>query len=112
MDSETLKKLVIDALEDVKGQAIACLDVRGLTSVADYMVVVTGTSGRHLRALADEVSKKAREAGCAVIGMEGEEQAEWILLDLGDVIVHVMLAATRQLYDLEALWSLGASRAK
>ncbi len=111
MEAEALKKLVIGALEEIKGQDIVCLDVKHLTSVADYMIVVTGTSNRHLKSLAEEVSKQAKEAGHPVLGREGEDQqAEWILLDLGDIIVHIMLAPTRKLYDLEALWSMSPGK--
>ena len=106
MDSETLKQLVVDALDDMKAQDVQCLDVQDLTSVADYMVVATGTSNRHVKAIADEVIDKLKEAGDRPRGVEGVDQSEWILLDLGDVIVHVMQAATRKLYDLESLWNM------
>ena len=110
MDSESLKKLVLDTLDDMKGQDIESMKVSDISSVADYMIVVTGTSNRHVKAMADELSRKLKQQGEAVRGMEGEEQAEWILLDLGDVIVHVMQAATRKLYDLESLWNMGTGR--
>lgn len=110
MESDALKKLAVDTLEDMKGKDIECLEVGELTSIADYMIVATGTSNRHVKAMADEVVKKVKEAGHPVKGMEGEGQAEWILLDLGDVIVHLMQQATRKLYDLEALWGLGDQR--
>jgi len=108
---DELKALAYKSLDDLKGQDIVCLDVRGLTSVCDYMLVVTGTSNRHLKALTDELSKKVKQSGVKVRGMEGQNQTEWILVDLGDVIVHAMLASTRALYDLEALWSITAERA-
>lgn len=110
MDSQALKKLAVGTLEEMKGKDIECLEVGELTSIADFMIVVTGTSNRHVKAMADEVVRKVKEAGHAVKGMEGEGQAEWILLDLGDVIVHVMQQATRKLYDLESLWGLGNQR--
>lgn len=110
MDSSELKELAVAALEELKGKDIECLEVAGMTSIADWMIVVTGTSNRHVKAMADEVVKKAREAGHPIRGAEGEAQAEWVLLDLGDVIVHVMQQAARQLYDLESLWGLGTSR--
>lgn len=110
LNSEKLKTLVEAALDELKGQAITCLEVRDLSSFTDYMIIVTGSSNRHLIALADEVSRKVKEADQPVLGIEGRNQAEWILLDLGDVIVHFMLAATRQLYDLEELWSMGVGR--
>jgi iojap-like ribosome-associated protein len=103
LTSVQLNALVIAALEDLKGQDIVSLDISPLTTIADYMVVVTGTSNRHVKSLADEVLKRGKEAGLEV-RIEGQEQGEWVLLDLGDVIVHVMQAATRKLYDLESLW--------
>lgn len=106
MNSEQLNTLVVAALEDLKGQDIVSLDIAGLTTIADRMVVVTGTSNRHVKSLADEVLKRCKEAGAAVRGMEGQEQGEWVLLDLGDIIVHCMQAATRKLYDLESLWKM------
>ena len=106
MNSETLSKLVITSLEDMKGQDIVTMYIGDMSSIADYMVVVTGTSNRHVKSLADETQKRCKEAGAIPLGMEGQEQGEWILLDLGDVIVHIMQAATRKLYDLEALWKL------
>lgn len=109
MDAQVMKDLVTRTLEDMKGQQIECLEVKDLSSFADYMIVVTGTSNRHVKSMADEVAKKVKEAG-ETPRMEGENQAEWILLDLGDVIVHVMLGATRKLYDLESLWGMGTAR--
>lgn len=112
MESIALKDLAVNSLDDMKGQDIVCLDVTKLTSICDYMVVVTGTSNRHLKSLATEVTVKVKEAGGEVLGMEGQNKTEWVLLDLGDVIVHIMLAATREVYDLESLWSMTAERAK
>lgn len=109
MNSEKLCKLVIDALEDVKAKDLATLDVRKMTSVTDYMVVASGTSNRHVKALADAVADKAREAGHRPVGVEGEEGGEWVLLDLQDVLVHVMLPRVREFYNLEKLWSLSSS---
>jgi ribosome-associated protein len=107
MESEALKQLVVDALEDVKGKDIKCIDVSALTNVTDHMIIVSGTSNRHLKSLADSVVTKAKEQGCHLIGVEGEgeEQTDWILVDLGDVVVHVMLPKTREFYDLEHLWT-------
>ena len=105
MSADTpLLQLVIDALEEVKAKNVASLDVRAMTSVADDMVIASGTSSRHVKALADNVMEKAKQAGYAPLGTEGERGAEWILVDLGDVIVHLMLPATREFYDLERLW--------
>lgn len=107
MNSEQLSTLVVDALEDVKARDIVCLDVRDLTSVTDYMVVASGTSNRHVKALVDNVAEKASAAGHRPLGVEGEEGGEWVLLDLQDVLVHVMLPKVRAFYNLEKLWSLG-----
>jgi len=108
MNSEQLSALVSDALDDTKATDIAWLDVRDMTSVTDYMIVASGTSNRHVRALAENAADKAREAGYRPIGIEGEEGGEWVLLDLQDVLVHVMLPKVREFYNLEKLWSLGS----
>jgi len=108
MNSEQLSVLVIDALEDIKAQEIVKLDVRDMTTVTDYMIIASGTSNRHVQALVDNVAEKAKQAGHAPIGVEGEESAEWVLLDLQDVLVHVMLPKVREFYNLEKLWSLGS----
>lgn len=105
METSTLTTLVVTALEDLKGQHIETFDVRDLTPVTDCMVLCTGTSSTHVKALADEVILKAKGAGVQVLGVEGLLQAEWVLVDLGPVIVHVMQAATRAMYRLEDLWS-------
>ncbi|CUR44670.1 ribosome silencing factor [Alloalcanivorax xenomutans] len=105
MSSDTsLLDLVLDALEELKARNVTHLDVRELTSVADDMVIASGTSNRHVKALADNVVERAKQAGYRPLGTEGEKGAEWILVDLGDVIVHLMLPATREFYDLERLW--------
>ena len=109
MNSEKLSDLVIDALDDIKGQNIVKLDVRNMTTVTDYMIVASGTSNRHVKAMVDNVTEKAREAGHRPIGVEGEEGGEWVLLDLQDALVHVMLPKVREFYNLEKLWSLGGS---
>ena len=106
MNGEQLSTLVVDALEDVKARDIVCLDVRDLTSVTDYMVVASGTSNRHVKALVDNVAEKAKEAGHRPVGVEGEEGGEWVLLDLQDTLVHVMLPKVREFYNLEKLWSI------
>lgn len=102
-----LLALVMDALEDLKGVDIKVIDVSELTSITDRMVVVSGTSTRHVKALADNVALKAKQAGSPALGVEGAAAAEWILIDLGDVVVHVMLPAVREFYALEKLWSVG-----
>ena len=106
MNSEALTDLVVDALDDIKAKDIVRLDVRDMTTVTDYMVVASGTSNRHVKALVDNVAEKAREAGHRPVGIEGEEGGEWVLLDLQDTLVHVMLPKVREFYNLEKLWSL------
>ena len=99
-----LEKLVLNALEDLKAVNIKVLDVRGLTDVADTMIVASGTSDRHVRAIAESVIVKAKEAGRRPMGTEGEPDGEWVLVDLQDVLVHVMLPRVREFYALEQLW--------
>jgi ribosome-associated protein len=106
MNSEALTDLVVDALDDVKAQDIVRLDVSSMTTVTDYMVVASGTSNRHVKALVDNVAEKAKEAGHRPIGIEGEDGGEWVLLDLQDTLVHVMLPKVREFYNLEKLWSI------
>lgn len=95
---------VLNALDEMKARNVATLDVRDMTSVADDMVIASGTSSRHVKAVADNVVDKAKKAGFPPLGTEGAQAAEWILVDLGDVIVHVMQPAAREFYDLERLW--------
>lgn len=101
-----LKQIIVDALEDIKAQDIVSLDVGALTDVTDFMIVASGTSNRQVKALADNVVEKAKQQGFRPLGVEGTDTAEWVLVDFGDVIVHVMLPATRAFYDLEKLWSI------
>lgn len=108
MNSEHLCQLIVEALDGVKAKDIVTLDVRDMTTVTDYMIVASGTSGRHVKALVDNVADKAREAGHKPIGVEGEEGGEWVLLDLEDALVHVMLPKVREFYNLEKLWSFGS----
>ncbi|PAU74653.1 ribosome silencing factor [Halomonas salipaludis] len=105
MQIDDLKTLVIDALESLKGQDIATLDVSRLTSVTDLMVVTSGTSTRHVSALANRVVETAKEHDLQPLGVEGQAGSDWVLVDLGELVVHVMLVETRRLYDLERLWS-------
>ncbi len=105
MNSEQLSDLVVDALDDIKGLDIVKLDVRDMTTVTDFMVLASGTSSRHVQALVDNVAEKAKDAGHKPIGVEGEEGGEWVLLDLQDTLVHVMLPKMREFYNLEKLWS-------
>jgi len=102
--TDDLLHIATQALDDLKAQHVTVLPVSELTSIADYMVIATGTSSRHVKALAQEVEKKAKQAGFMPIGTEGEQSAEWLLVDLGDVIVHLMQASAREFYDLERLW--------
>jgi ribosome-associated protein len=102
-----LRKSVIAALEDLKAKDIREIDVRGKTSIADLLVIASGTSARHVKSIADEVVKFAKQAGVMPLGVEGEREAEWVLVDLGDVIVHVMLPRIREFYGLERLWTVG-----
>jgi len=106
MQTEELLKIVQDVLDERKGQYITTLDVRGKTSITDYMVLVTGTSNRHLKSLCDYVVEKLKESGVKPLGLEGDLSSDWVLLDLGDVIVHAMTAQTREFYQLEKLWSV------
>ncbi len=96
--------VVREALVDVKAKDIIELDVSNISNVADAIVIASGTSTRHVKALADNVAEEARKAGFRPIGVEGERDAEWILIDLGFVVVHVMLPTARKFYDLESLW--------
>lgn len=105
MQTEELKQLVIDALEEMKGNDIAVLDVSGNTSVTDFMIIASGTSNRHVASLANNVVVQVKEHGVRPLGVEGQSGSEWVLVDLGDIVVHVMQPATRQFYDLERLWS-------
>lgn len=104
MLAEALRDEVVTALEDRKGKDITVLDVAEASDVTDYMVVVSGTSNRHVKSLVDQVVDAAKEAGTPPLGVEGRENYQWVLLDLGDVLVHVMQPDTRQFYDLERLW--------
>jgi ribosome silencing factor RsfS/YbeB/iojap len=104
---EQLQQSVMQALDDMKARDINAIDVRGKTSVADTLVVASGTSNRHVKSIADEVVRKAKQLGLPPIGVEGQREGEWVLVDLGDVIVHVMLPRTREFYGLERLWTIG-----
>ena len=105
MQAEQLKALVIDALDDLKAVNTVTMDVTGLTDVMDYLVIASGTSNRHVKSLADNVCMEAKKQGQRALGVEGEDAGEWVLVDFGDVVVHVMLPATRDFYDLERLWA-------
>lgn len=105
MHIDTLKSLALDALEDLKARDITQLDVSSLTEVTDLMLIASGTSTRHVAALAQNVVEKAKAAGLAPRGVEGGDNADWVLVDLGDIVVHIMMPEARTLYDLERLWA-------
>ena len=102
--TQPLTELVTAVLDDLKAQNVAVLDVRELTDVADTIVIASGTSDRHVKSLAGRVLERAKEAGFRSLGVEGEREGEWVLVDLQDVIVHVMLPRIREFYALEKLW--------
>jgi len=106
MTIDELRALVRNALEDLKAEDIVELDVKGKTSVADYIFVASGNSGRHVKSIANNVVMESKHAGNQPLGIEGETDADWVLVDLGDVIVHVMQAPAREFYDLEGLWKV------
>ena len=108
--TEELKTIVLAALEDAKANDVRQLDVRRLTDITDWMVVASGTSTRHVLALADHVRTQVKAQGLSPIGTEGESGSDWVLLDYGDVVVHLMLPDTRGFYDLEGLWDDRLSR--
>lgn len=105
--AERLRTLVLGALDDLKAKDVTEVDVRGKSSVTDLLVVASGTSSRHVKSIADEVVRKAKQAGLPPIGVEGQREAEWVLVDLGDIVVHVMLPRAREFYGLERLWTVG-----
>jgi ribosome-associated protein len=104
--TKALSQVVVEALEDVKGQEIVRIDVTELSDVMDTLVIVTGTSNRHVKSLADNVIEEAKKLDLRPIGVEGMESGEWVLVDYGDVVLHAMLPQTRSFYDLEKLWSM------
>lgn len=104
---ESLLKTVHAAVEELKAKDVTRIDVRGKSSVCDYMVIASGTSTRHVKSIADEVVRFAKKLNVMPLGVEGEREAEWVLVDLGDVVVHVMLPRVREFYALERLWTVG-----
>lgn len=105
--TDTLRRRVLAALDELKARDIREIDVRGRTSIADLLIIASGTSSRHVKSIADEVVKYAKRAGMLPLGVEGETEAEWVLVDLGDIIVHLMLPRVREFYGLERLWTVG-----
>ena len=112
MKTMPLVKLVEHAIGDIKGLDLHCIDVRELTTITDYMVVCTGTSNRHVKSIADNVIARAKEAGYRPLGVEGIDAGEWVLVDLGDVVAHVMQVQARAFYQLEKLWDVPAPEPK
>jgi ribosome-associated protein len=106
MQTDELVKVVTDELNLRKGDNVTVIDVKDRTSVTDFMIIVTSTSTRHANALCGYVSEKIKELGVRPLGQEGEQGSDWVLLDLGDIIVHIMTEQSRNLYQLEKLWSL------
>jgi len=104
--SSELVELVEDSMNDLKAAEIHVLDVSAMTSITDFMVIASGTSDRHVRSIANRVVERAKQAGHGALGVEGHEYGEWVLVDLGDVVVHVMQPATRDFYKLENLWAM------
>jgi ribosome-associated protein len=104
---EILRRQVLAALDELKAKDVHEIDVRGKTSIADILFIASGTSTRHVKSLADEVVKFVKKAGMMPLGVEGQREAEWVLVDLGDIIVHVMLPRIREFYGLERLWTVG-----
>jgi len=104
MHIEQLKQKIVAALEDLKAQNLTILDVKAATSVTDYMIIASGTSSRQVMALARNVQNAAKELNVELLGTEGLDAGEWVLIDLGDILVHVMQPQIREFYDLEKLW--------
>ncbi len=107
MELEQLQELVLTALDDMKARDVKILDVRGKSTITELMVVATGTSTRHVRSIAENVVVEAKNAGEQPLGIEGQRDTDWMLVDLNDIIVHIMLPETRDLYSLEKLWGEG-----
>lgn len=105
MQLEQLKTLVVNTLDDLKAREVAVLDVRDKTAIADLMIVASGTSDRHVKAIAETIAYRAKEAGETPLGCEGLAEGEWALVDLNGIVVHVMLPKVRDFYQLERLWA-------
>jgi len=106
----SLKTIVLAALDDMKALEVKVLDVRGLTDIADTMVIASGTSDRHVKSMAQRVVEKTKEAGFRPHGVEGQQDGDWVLIDLHDMIVHVMLPRVREFYGLEKLWDMTVAK--
>ena len=112
MQPDQLRDLVLNSLDDLKAREIKAIDVRGKTDVTDIVVIASGTSDTHVKAIADSVVQDAKQAGERPLGVEGETHGEWVLIDLGDVVVHVMLPRVRDFYNLERLWEVDVPAAR
>jgi ribosome-associated protein len=110
MELEAMKQAVVDALEDIKATDISVLDVSKFTSITSYMVIASASSTRQAKSLAHNVQVKLKELGIEPTGVEGEREGEWVLVDLGDIVVHIMLQGTRDYYNLEQLWGAAEGR--
>jgi ribosome-associated protein len=110
LTSDQLRDLVLDALEDYKATDIQQIDVSGQNPLTDVFVIASGNSTRHIKSMAENLIMKAKALGCPPLGVEGQRQAEWVLVDLNDVIVHLMLPKTRAFYNLEKLWEASRER--
>lgn len=104
MQTSELLSFIVDKADDMKARDIVTLDVQGKSSVTDYMVICSGTSNRHTKSIGDYIAAEAKKANINALGIEGQTSGEWVLLDLGEVVVHVMLEETRSFYQLEKLW--------
>jgi ribosome-associated protein len=105
-----IQKTAVSALDDIKARDVVVLDVRKLTSLTDTMIIASADSNRQAKALANHVRERLKEAGASILGVEGEETAEWVLVDAGEIVVHIMQPAVRAYYNLEELWSTPAKR--
>ncbi len=110
LSADQLRQLVISCLEDLKANDLQVIDVCGVSSLTDTLIIASGNSTRHVKGMAEKVVQKAKGAGCVPLGVEGEREGEWVLVDLNDVIVHLMLPQTRAFYNLEKLWEVGAGQ--
>lgn len=109
MTEAQVKAMVLSSLEDLKAQDIVVMDVKQKTTVTDWIIVASGTSSRHVKSIANSVNVDAKKAGLKPYGIEGDDTGEWVLVDLGDVVVHVMQKEVRKFYDLESLWQMDTS---
>ena len=106
----TVSALVMTVLDDLKAQSVTRLDVRHLTTMTDEMIIASGRSDRHVRSIAQALLERCKAEGCEALGVEGLESGEWVLVDLGDVVVHIMLPKIREFYSLEKLWGIAPRR--